>query len=149
MTKYSNQKTAAAKSEMSELSARKYLKTESLPSELQKKKHCRTRSNAFETVWNEVQNMLVLSPRLTAKTILSHLISLYPEQFKLSNLRALQRQIQIWRSSYESEKEIMFPPKIKPGRQSQSDYTYINSLGIIISDAQLLKLSINAYYFCR
>ena len=45
MTKYSNQKIAAAKSGMSERSARKYLKTTALPSELKKERHWRTRSN--------------------------------------------------------------------------------------------------------
>lgn len=133
MTKYSNQKIAAAKSGMSERSARKYLKTESLPSELKKERHWRTRSNVFEAVWDKIENMLVLSPRLTAKTILSHLVGEHPGQFQMSNLRALQRQIQLWKSSYGPNKEVMFPQEIRAGRQSQSDYTHMNSLGVTIA----------------
>lgn len=132
MTKYSNQKIAAAKSGMSERSARKYLKTKGLPSELKKERHWRTRSNIFEPVWNKIENMLILSPGLTAKTILSHLMSLYPGQFQVSNLRALQRQIQNWRSIYGPDKEVIFPQEIRAGRQSQSDYTHMDSLGITI-----------------
>ncbi len=133
MTKYLNQKIAAAKSGMSERSARKYLKTESLPSELKKERHWRTRSNVFEPVWDKIENMLVLSPRLTAKTILSYLVSEHPGQFQMSNLRALQRQIQLWRSSYGPGKEVMFPQEIRAGRQSQSDYTHMNSLDVTIA----------------
>ncbi|MFK7973892.1 MAG: IS21 family transposase [Rickettsiaceae bacterium] len=133
MTKYSNQKIAAAKSGMSERSARKYLKTKTLPSELKKERHWRTRSNIFAPVWDKIENMLVLSPGLTAKTILSYLISQHPREFQISNLRALQRQIQLWRSSYGPDKEVMFPQEIRPGRQSQSDYTHMDSLGVTIA----------------
>ncbi|CAN0358894.1 unnamed protein product [Scytosiphon promiscuus] len=140
MTKYSNQKIAAAKSGMSERSARKFLKTQSLPEELKKERHWRTRSDAFESVWSKIENMLVLSPRLTAKTILSHLISEYPEKFQMSNLRALQRQIQMWRSTCGPNKEVIFPQDIRPGRQSQSDYTHMNSLGITIAGKEFPHL---------
>lgn len=132
MTKYSNQKIAAAKSGMSERSARKYLKTTALPSELKKERHWRTRSNIFEPVWGKIENMLILSPGLTAKTILSYLMSQHPGQFQISNLRALQRQIQLWKSSYGPDKEIIFPQDIRPGRQSQSDYTRMDSLRVTI-----------------
>jgi len=132
MTKYSNQKIAAAKSGMSERSTRKYLKTKELPSELKKERYWRTRSNIFEPVWDKIENMLILSPGLTSKTILSHLMSLHPGQFQVSNLRALQRQIQDWRSSYGPDKEVIFPQEIRAGRQSQSDYTHMDSLGVTI-----------------
>ena len=65
MSKYTNQKIAAAKSGMSESSARKYLKTQSLPSEMKKSRHWRTRINAFESVWEKIEQLLTLSPRLT------------------------------------------------------------------------------------
>ena len=133
MTKYSNQKIAAAKSGMSERSARKYLKTKELPSELKKERQWRTRSDVFAPVWNQIESMLSSSPRLTARTILSYLISQYPGQFQVSNLRALQRQIQFWKSSYGADKEVMFPQDIRAGRQSQSDYTHMTSLGITIA----------------
>ena len=133
MSKYSNQKISAAKSGMSESSARKYLKTQSLPSEMKKERHWRTHPNTFESVWNNVEGMLTVSPRLTAKTVLSHLISEYPGKFKRSNLRALQRQIKIWKSTHGPDKEVIFPQEIHPGRQSQSDYTHMDSLDITIA----------------
>jgi len=133
MVKYSNQRIASAKSGMSERSARKYLKTPILPSEMKKKRHWRTRSDAFESVWEDVAQMLRLSPRLTARTVLSHLMSTHPGQFKRSNLRALQRQIQIWKSMKGPDKEVIFPQDIHPGRQSQSDYTHMDSLEVTLS----------------
>lgn len=133
MSKYTNQKVAAAKSGMSESSSRKYLKTQSLPSEMKKLRHWRTRANAFESVWEKIEQMLTLSPRLTAKTILSHLIVEHPGEFKSSNLRALQRQIQIWKSTHGPDKEVMFPQEIHPARQSQADYTHMDSLDITIA----------------
>jgi len=133
MTTYSNQKIAAAKSGMSERSARKYLKTNTLPSEMKQDRHWRTHSNTFETVWDEIESMLRLSPGLKATTLLSYLISRHKGQFTQSNLRALQRQIQVWRSTSGPDKEVIFPQEIRPGRQSQSDYTHINSLEITIN----------------
>jgi len=133
MAKHKNQKIAAAKSGMSERSARKYLKTESLPSELKKERHWRTRSDTFSPVWDQIEAMLVLSPRLTAKTILSHLVSEHPKQFKMSNLRALQRQVQLWKSTHGPDKDVIFPQEIYPGRQSQLDYTHMNSLNVTIN----------------
>lgn len=133
MAKHKNQRIAAAKSGMSERSARKYLKTESLPSELKKERHWRTRSNTFEPVWDKIESMLVLSPGLTSKTLLSHLIAENPDQFKMSHLRALQRQVQLWRSTDGPDKDVIFPQEIRPGVQSQSDYTHMDSLGITLN----------------
>lgn len=133
MVKYSHQKIAAAKSGMSEGSARKYLKTSRLPSEMKSARHWRTHPDVFASVWEEVTRMLTLSPSLTAKTILSHLRSSHPGHFKPSHLRTLQRQIQIWKSTQGPDKEVIFPQEIHPGRQSQSDYTHMESLGVTIS----------------
>ena len=60
MSKYANQVIAASKSGMSESSARKYLKTSSLPSEMKETRHWRTRPNAFEVVWDKIEQMMWL-----------------------------------------------------------------------------------------
>jgi hypothetical protein len=132
MEKYKNQKIAAAKSGMSERSARKYLKEEELPSSLKKEREWRTRTSDIEEVWSEAEALLRRAPKLNAPMILSHLKEKHPEKIMQAHLRSLQRRMQQWRSLEGPDQEVIFPQDIKPGRQSQSDYTHMDSLGITI-----------------
>lgn len=132
MEEYRNQKIAAARSGMCERSARKYLKAGGLPSELKKERQWKTRTSDIEEVWGEAEGLLRLAPRLNAPTILSHLKEKYPEKITQGHLRSLQRRMQQWRSICGPEQEIIFPQEIRPGRQSQSDYTHMDSLGITL-----------------
>ena len=132
MKKYNNQRIAAAKSGVCERTARKYLKARQLPSELKKEREWRTRTSDVEEVWGEAETMLRLAPRLNAPTILTHLQEKYPSKITSAHLRSLQRRIQAWRSTCGPDQEIIFPQDIKPGRQSQSDYTHMNALCITI-----------------
>jgi len=132
MAKYNNQKIAAAKSGMCERTARKYLKEHQLPSALKKERKWRTRTSDIEEVWCEAEALLKLAPKLNAPIILTHLKEKHPEKITEAHLRSLQRRIQQWRSTYGPDQEVIFPQDIKPGRQSQSDYTHMDSLGITI-----------------
>jgi hypothetical protein len=131
MEKYKNQKIAAAKSGMSERSARKYLKEEELPSSLKKEREWRTRTSDIEEVWSEAEALLRRAPKLNAPMILSHLKEKHPEKIMQAHLRSLQRRMQQWRSLEGPDQEVIFPQDIKPGGQSQSDYTHMDSLGIV------------------
>lgn len=132
MAKYNNQRIAAAKSGMCERTARKYLKVGELPSGLKKERKWRTRTSDIEEVWDEAEALLKLAPKLTAPTILTYLKEKHPDKIMDAHLRSLQRRIQLWRSTKGPDQEIIFPQDIKPGRQSQSDYTHMDSLGITI-----------------
>ncbi len=127
-----NQEISAAKSGMSTKTARKYLTIGKLPSELKKKRSWKTRTNVFDSVWEEVEVMLTRAPGLQSKTILSHFIKKDPNKFNEGHIRTLQRLLRKWRASNGSNDNIIFNQTIRPGVQSQSDYTSMNELGIRI-----------------
>jgi hypothetical protein len=135
-----NQEVAAAKSGMSSKTARKYLSTNKLPSELKKERDWKTRTNVFEKDWDRIEAMVNKSPGLQAKTILSYLISEQPNKFNDSHERTLQRLLRKWRASNGSNNNIIFNQTIRAGKQSQSDYTSMNDLGISIKGNEFKHL---------
>jgi len=128
-----NQEISSAKSGMSSKTARKYIKSGKLPSELKKQRYWKTRSNVFEEELERIELMLEKSPGLEAKTILNHLIELDSSKYKLSHERTLQRIIRKWRSINGADRAVIFCQSILPGKQSQSDYTSMNDIGITIN----------------
>jgi hypothetical protein len=126
------QEVAAAKAGMNVKTARKYLRLGKLPSEVKKARYWRTHPDTFNEVWPEIEEMLCHSPGLQAKTILHWLMDCYPDQFLMTQLRSLQRRLQEWRSEHGPDKAVIFPQELKPGRQSQSDYTVMNHLHITL-----------------
>ena len=130
--KHNNQDIAAAKAGMSVKTAQKYLRLGQLPSELKKERHWRTRRDSFEEVWGEIESMLRHSPGLHSRTILQWLMECYPEKFNMTQLRSLQRRLQAWRCEHGPDRAIIFPQDLKPGCQSQSDYTVMNDFHITL-----------------
>jgi hypothetical protein len=132
MKKSSTLASAAAKADMDEKTARKYLMSEKLPSQI-KKEHCwRTRKDSFENVWDDVRQMLESNPGLEAKTIFEFLQRTDTGKYQDGQLRTLQRRIKIWRATEGPPKEVFFPQEHKPGELSESDFSCMNSLGVTI-----------------
>jgi len=131
MKKGDNQAVAAAKGGMSEKTGRKYLKAGLLPSQMKKERYWRTREDPFKEVWPEIEKFLDGQPGLKALTLFNYLLREYPGKFKEGQLRTLQYRVRDWKA-LSKNKEVMFPQVIKPGVQSQSDWTCMNSLGITI-----------------
>jgi transposase len=127
-----NQETAAAKAGMDVKTARKYIKSQRLPSEM-KATYKRTQPSVFAAHWDEISKMLEVSPGLQAKTLMSYLLRQYPTHYKQGQLRTLQRHLHDWRAEYGASQAVIFRQDIKPGKQSQSDYTCMNSLNITIN----------------
>lgn len=129
------QRVAAAKAGMSLSTAKRYLRMNGKPKErTYKPRNWRTRSDPFAGVWPEIQELLERDAGLEAKTVMEWLLGSYPGQFQESQVRTLRRRIKDWRVLYGPEsKEVMFRQTILPGRQSQSDYTHLNSLAITIA----------------
>jgi len=127
-----NQQVSALKSGMDVKTARKYMVAGKLPSELVKSHHWSSQPDVFLEVWTEIERFLKEAPRLQAKTMLEHLIRKYPGEFKKNQLRTLQRRFRHWRSENGKNKSVIFCQKHKPGKQSQSDYTVMNSLDVTI-----------------
>lgn len=128
------QAVAAAKSGMDEKTARKYLKTGKLPSELRKERTWRTRPDPFEDIWDKVRENLASNPGLEAKTIFDDLQNRFPGKFSDGQLRTLQRRMKRWRALEGPSQEIFFPQLHRPGELAQSDYTRMGKLGITIAN---------------
>ena len=126
-------KRGSIKVGMSEKTARKYLRNKDLPSPSTEVRNYRTRNDVFETHWKEITEMLERSPELQAQTIMTYLSEQYSGSYKLGQVRSLQRRLKVWRAVNGSNKPVIFRQELKPGRQSQSDWTHMSSLNITIN----------------
>jgi transposase len=125
--------TAAAKAGMDEQTARKYRDLGKLPSQMKAERTWKTRKDAFEEVWPDILEILERDESVEAKTIFDYLDRQKPGRFQEGEVRTLQRRIKIWRARCGPAKEVMFVQEHQPGRQGQSDYTYMNSVGVTIA----------------
>ncbi len=121
---------ASLKVGVSQKTARKYIKQKRLPNQQKKASPCHP--NPFEAHWDKVTGMLETSPELEAQTILSYLAEMYPEHYRLNQIRSLQRRLRDWRAHHGANKPVIFRQNLKPGRQSQSDWTHMSDLKITI-----------------
>lgn len=125
---------AAAKSGMSEKTARKYLRYQRLPSQIPQERTWRTREDPFDGDWSdEVQPKLEINPGLEAKTLFEWLLRTYPGRYSDGQLRTLQRRIKQWRALEGPAKEVFFDQHHKPGELCESDFTHMEGLGITIN----------------
>ena len=124
---------ASVRSGMSEKTARKYRTMNQLPSETQRPHDWRTRTDPFESVWDDIEQQLQQSPGLQAKTIFQSLQRQHPGQFQDGQLRTLQRRLKQWRATDGPAKEIYFEQVHHPGDLCASDYTRMGSLGVTIA----------------
>ena len=124
---------AAAKAGMDEKTARKYRKLGKLPNECRVKHTWRTRPDAFDTVWEQIEAHLKTNPGLQAKTLFEDLQRRYPGEFQDGQLRSLQRRIKRWRATEGPSKEVFFAQVHKPAVVGASDFTHMNSLGVTLA----------------
>jgi hypothetical protein len=69
---------AAAKAEMDEKTARKYLRSRTLPSSSKLERNWRTRADLFADEWPEIEALLKDEGKLQAKTVFDLLQRRYP-----------------------------------------------------------------------
>ena len=124
---------AAEKSGIGEKTARKYLKSGKLPSELQKDHTWRTREDPFKDDNHRIKEMLDLNCRLEAKTVFEYLQDNNPDRYSNGQLRTLQRKFRQWRALEGPAKEVIFPQVHHPGEKCESDFTSMNLLKITIN----------------
>lgn len=124
--------TAAAKTGMDEKTARKYRDLGSMPSECRQPRTWRTRQDPFEEVWEDLRELLTVSPGLEAKTLFDLLQREHPGRFGDGQLRSLQRRVKQWRAMEGPAKEVYFPQRYAPGQLYESDFTHMSSLGVTI-----------------
>ena len=123
---------AAAKAGMDVKTARKYLRSGRLPSQMQAEHTWRTRGDPFAEVWEEVRRQLGDHSGLEAKALFEDLQRRYPGRFADGQLRTLQRRIKVWRAVEGPEQEVFFPQEHHPGEWCQSDFTHMTKLRITI-----------------
>jgi len=127
-----NLEAAAAKSGMDPKTARKYLRLGLFPREAATPHDWETRENAYKDVWDDLQEMLELNPRLEAKTLFEHLQREYPGRFADGGLRTFQRRVKDWRATEGPSKEVFFAQRHRPGELSESDFTDMSGLDVTI-----------------
>jgi transposase len=118
---------------MDEKTARKYRAGGKLPSQIKPERTWRTRKDAFQEVWPGVQEILERDDSIEAKTLFDYLCRQHPGRFQEGELRSMQRRIKLWRARCGPSQEVMFVQHHLPGRQAQSDFTYMSSLGVMIA----------------
>lgn len=123
---------AAAKSGMSEPTARKYSRSGLLPSHSSSPRTYRTRADPFEAVWPQIEPFLRHDPSIEAVTLFDYLCRRHPGLFAESQIRTLQRRIKVWKALNGPQREVFFPQLHLPARQSQSDFTSMNDLAITV-----------------
>jgi hypothetical protein len=126
------QDLAAAKAGMDIKTARGYLADGRLPTERKPDRDWRTRPDPFDQAWEEIRKQIDANPGLEAKTLFEALQREYPGEFADGQLRTLQRRIKRWRATEGPGREVFFAQKHVPGRLGQSDFTYMNELGLTI-----------------
>src|SRR5579859_2471803 len=129
-----SQQRAAARSGMSERTARKYEKARQLPSQLKRPHDWATRGNPFEQDWPWVVSQLERDAALQGSTLFALLCERYPGRYQPTQMRTLQRHIAKWRATHGPEREVIFEQCHQPGERAQSDFTHMDDLHITIAD---------------
>jgi Mu transposase, C-terminal domain len=127
------QVAAAAKTGISERSARRIEAAEALPSQ-RAGRSWRTRADPLAGVWDaEVVPLLQADAQLNAVTLLEELQRRHPGEFGGGVLRTLQRRVRLWRAVHGGEREVFFAQEHPPGRLGLSDFTVADALGVEIA----------------
>ncbi|MFM0348214.1 IS21 family transposase [Paraburkholderia sp. RL17-347-BIC-D] len=130
--KHHPQKLAAAKSGMSERTARRVEHEAGLPSQ-QPRRYWRSRPDPFADVWeSEVVPLLRAAPKLKAITLLRKLQEDHPERFPDSMRRTFERHVSQWRALEGPNQEVFFPQTYQPGARGLSDFTHMGKLCVTI-----------------
>jgi hypothetical protein len=128
--KGTTQKVAAARAGMSERTARRYEKAGKLPSQLKQPRTWRTRENPFEDDWPWVVEQLERDPALQGAMLFALLCAEHPGKYRPTQVRTLQRPIQVWKAEHGPEKEVMFEHVHTPGEAAQSDFTHMEEFNV-------------------
>jgi len=124
---------AAAKSDISERTARKIDHNEHILQKPKKERKWRTRRDPFDGVWKEAVEPLLVKGVYEATFVLEALQKQYPDKFSVKELRTLQRRIRRWRALYGKNKEVMFIQKHEPGVLGVADFTHPKNIRVSIN----------------
>ena len=91
----------------------------------------RTRPDAFEADWPDIEAMLTEAPELEGKALFQWLCGKQPERYTDGQLRTFQRRVALWRGLNVPEM-VTLPQDRVPGEAMQTDGTSMNNLGITL-----------------
>jgi len=106
MSKHGQIGQAAMKADMDRKTARKYVVSGKLPSELKQPRDWRTRPDPFEAHWPEIEARLRETPAFEAKTLFELLQQQHPGRYEDGQLRTLQRHVKRWRAAHGLDREV-------------------------------------------
>ena len=118
----------AAKADMGETAAHKYISSGELPSEMSSPHTWRTREDPFAAIWEKVRQHLEVNPGLEGKSLFEYLQRQDPGRFSDGQVRTFQRRGKVWRALEGSPKEVFFAQVYSPGELSESDFTWMNGV---------------------
>jgi len=122
MSKHGRIGQAAMRAGMDRKTARRYVASGKLPSELVTTREWRTRTDPFEEHWPEIEARLALTPELEAKTLFELLQEQHPERYEDGQLRTLQRRVRQWRAARGPEQLITLAQLHRAGEAAQTDF---------------------------
>ena len=125
--------TAALRADLDPKTARKYLRSGMLPSQIPVRHTWRTREDPFEEHWPDAEQMLDAVPELEAKELFDWICEQHPGRYQEGQLRTFQRRVRTWRALNGPEKEIFFEQRHHPGVRMSTDFTRMGELGITIA----------------
>lgn len=137
--KDSNLTRAAMRADMDRKTARKFVKTGLLPSQLKPSRGWRTHEDVFSEVWDDIAERLKDAPELEAKALFENVLLFdFETKFNDSHLRTFQRRVKQWRATYGPNKNVFFAQEHRPGEAMQTDFTCANELNVTI-DGELYE----------
>lgn len=123
---------SALRADLDRKTARKYMRSGALPSQIKREHTWRTRPDPFAEHWSEAEEMLTIAPELEAKALFEWLAEQHPEYYHEGQLRTFQRRVRCWRAMSGPPKEVYFPQEHEPGMRMETDFTWMGRLGITI-----------------
>lgn len=140
MSKHGRKGVAAARAGMHRNTARRYLESGKLPSELKEPRGWRTREDPFAEDWPAIEERLAAAPELEAKSLFEDVLRRRPDHYREGQLRTFQRRVKQWRAEHGPPKEIFLPQQHRPGEALQTDFTAGSALGVRIGGAPFAHL---------
>jgi hypothetical protein len=140
MTKHGSVGLAAMRAGVDRKTARKYVRSGKLPSELVEPRDWRTHEDAFLEHWPELEKLLKDSPEFEAKTLFEVLLEKYPGRYEEGQLRTLQRRVKAWRAECGPDKDVVLGQLHRPGEAAQTDFTSTPELAITIAGQAFVHL---------
>jgi hypothetical protein len=133
MTKGFNKTQIADRLKVDVKTIRAYQQGDLPPSAIKKDHDWVTRTNPYDEVWPEVEELLLVQPELQAVTIFDHLQRTYPGQFQNGQKRSLERRIRKWKA-LNCNKEVYFDQTHRPGELGASDFSHMTECDVTIAN---------------